>query len=154
MPKTLHFNKTTTSAGQWALVPGDRETEDWLATAKPPIFLKPLTNAKQRSLSQNALMWKWYGEIANFMGDTIDWAHRFTKLYHGVPILRRDSEKFRKIYDEFIRPHDIPTKLVMIGLIDVTSALNTKQCSELCTTAIQYWAEKGLALTVPDQMFD
>jgi hypothetical protein len=154
MAKTLQFHKVLTPAGQYTLAPANAECEEFIGKAPATVYLKPLTNAKQRSLSQNALMWKWYDEIARFQGVSVDHAHRFSKLHHGVPILRRDSEDFRKIYDAHIKPHEYVAKLEMIGLVDVTSALNTAQCTELCETLISYWGEQGLSLTIPDQMFD
>lgn len=89
------------------------------------------TDSKPRSLSQNAIAAVWYEQISRELGeDTPGAVKRFCKLHYGVPILRRDDADFRELYDAAIKPLPYERKLKAIGLIRVTSEMNTAQLSE------------------------
>lgn len=86
---------------------------------------------KPRTLSQNALAAVWYKQVSDELGeDTAAGVKRFCKLHAGVPILRRDDDDFRSLYDESIKPMCYEMKLKAIGLIRVTSEMNVSQLSE------------------------
>lgn len=89
---------------------------------------------KSRSGSQNAISHCWYEQIANELAeDTPAGVKRFCKLHYGVPIMRRDDEDFRELYDASIKPLPYEQKLQAIGLIPVTSLMNVSQLSEYLT---------------------
>lgn len=89
---------------------------------------------KDRSGSQNAISHCWYEQIANELGeDTPAGVKRFCKLHYGVPIMRRDDEDFRELYDGSIKPMPYEQKLKAVGLIPVTSLMNVSQLSEYLT---------------------
>lgn len=89
------------------------------------------SSEKPRTLSQNALAAVWYKQVADELGeDTPADIKRFCKLHAGVPILRRDDEDFRDLYDASIKPLAYEVKLSIMGLIRVTSEMNVSQLSE------------------------
>jgi hypothetical protein len=67
-----------------------------------------------RSTQQNALAFKWYGEISVELGDRLPHEVRaYCKLHHGVPI-RREDEDFREVYDRVVRPLPYEHKLALM----------------------------------------
>jgi hypothetical protein len=93
-----------------------RDVDVWCA------FLKKATlpmvvawkQGDDRTTAQNALLYRWYGEIAN---ETEGWlphdARAYCKLHLAVPI-RREDEDFRVKYDEMLRPLPYQTKLALM----------------------------------------
>ena len=133
------------------LAPSTPAAEAWLQKQSGRVCIKHVTESEQRSLAQNALTWKWYGEIAEFIGYSVEDAHRYCKLHYGVPILRRDSDEFRKTYDKFLKPLMYEQKLVAVDIISVTSILSKKQMSEYCDTLYREWVSRGCPLTQPEE---
>jgi hypothetical protein len=93
-----------------------RDVEVWRA------FLKKATlpmvvawkQGDDRSTQQNALAFKWYGEISVELGDRLPHEVRaYCKLHHGVPI-RREDEDFREVYDRVVRPLPYEHKLALM----------------------------------------
>lgn len=104
-----------------------------------------------RSLSQNALMWRWAGEAAEQRGDmTADEVQREWKLRHGVPILRADSEQFRAVYDAALRSLTYPMKLELMRHIAVTSDMTVRQMVRFLDAVDRECADNGIRLTEPD----
>jgi hypothetical protein len=67
-----------------------------------------------RSTQQNALAFKWYGEISTELGDRLPHEVRaYCKLHHGVPI-RREDDDFREVYDRVVRPLPYEAKLALM----------------------------------------
>ena len=113
-------------------------------------------HGRKRSLDQNNLAWKWYGEIAEQLGDrTVEDVHRYCKLHIGIPILRADSEEFREVYDRLIRPLGYEAKLEYMGLpldMAVTRAMTTAQLTRFLDTMTRIFGEQGVMLTQPDDL--
>ena len=121
------------------------------------VHIKPAT--KDRSLNQNRLMWRWFKDAEDHQnGQMKAWEYRaHCKLYFGVPILRRDSESYKEIYDRLIKQRfTIEEKLsLMVEPMEfpVTSAMNVKQKTEFLD-AMREWLEgEGIVLTNTEEMF-
>lgn len=90
-----------------------------------------LTTGKQRSLDQNAQLAVWYAQVATELRQQSEAEVKAEcKLRIGVPIMRRDDEDFRAMYDRVVKPHDYETKIQMMGWMPLTSLMSTKQLSE------------------------
>ena len=102
---------------------------------------------KHRSLEANALSHVWYREIAKQAGDrTPEEVKRECKLTCGVPILRTESEDFRKMYDKVVKGHDYETKLEVMDYLPLTSLMNKEQMSEYMDTIHYKYTNAGYQL--------
>lgn len=112
-----------------------------------------------RSLDQNALSHRWYGQIAKAGEyDTVG-ARRFCKLHFGVPIMRAGEtklcENFRAGWDSLIKTRmTYPEKLGLMDWWPVTSLMDWKQMREFLTAIQTHFVEKGLILTGRDMGWD
>jgi len=103
-------------------------TKPWRITVEPW--------AKNRSRDQNALAWKWNGEISKQGGEyTPDQVHQRAKLTYGVPILLAESTKFQ---DFWSRVSDLFPTLeektdLLMPMTPITSIMNTKQMAQYLT---------------------
>ena len=105
-----------------------------------------------RSAEQNALIWKWNGEIAAQKGDeTADEIHAQNKLRIGIPILREDDD-FRELYDATIRPLPYERKLELMkgDLFAVTRIMSVKEMTRYLDAVFAEWTERGFVLTQPE----
>jgi hypothetical protein len=85
---------------------------------------------KPRTLSQNAIAAVWYGQVERELReDTAAGVKRYCKLHYGVPIMRADDEEFRSLYDTAIKPLPYEKKLLAMGLMPLTSLMDTGQLS-------------------------
>jgi hypothetical protein len=115
----------------------------------------PLTVAYRqgddRSAEQNALAFRWYGEIANELGDRLPHEVRaYCKLHHGVPI-RREDEDFREVYDRIVRPLPYEAKLaLMVEPIDfpISRDMTVKQMTRYLDAIQAEFAH--VRLTMPE----
>lgn len=106
---------------------------------------------EDRSLSQNALQFKWAGEAAAQLGDrTADEIQREWKLTLGVPILRSENDDFRAFYDEALRPRTYEQKLAAMRYVPVTSIMTVPQMTAFLDAVYRQCVEQGIALTLPD----
>lgn len=130
-----------------------------IQAARLPLFVETRDEA-DRSEAQNRTCWMWYGEAARQGLLEPQWhperpptpedAHREAKLRCGVPILRRDSEPFRDVYDRLIKPLPIEEKVQAMDLINVTSIMSKDQASEYMDAVWDHFASvKGGRLTRP-----
>jgi hypothetical protein len=104
-----------------------------------------------RSLEQNRLAFKWYGEMSEQLGDmsTAEY-HAFCKLHYGVPILRAEDDEWRQVYDEAIKPLPYETKIKAIAIMPVTSHMTTKQMTQYLDAVYEAYTAKGVLLTRPE----
>lgn len=108
---------------------------------------------ESRSTDQNAMFYALYRDIAHQAEDQTDLdIRRFCKLHFGVPILRRDSEKFRERYDQTIKTNlTYEQKLLSMDILDVTSLMGKKQGSEYIDTIVREYSQLGFALAHPSE---
>lgn len=105
-----------------------------------------------RSLDQNALHWKWAGEVAAQLGDrTADDVQRRWKLEIGVPILRAEDDEFRAFYDVALKPRTYEQKLAAMRYVPVTSIMSVPQMSQFMDAVFRECQEQGIVLTVPHE---
>lgn len=111
-------------------------------------YLRVTPSTKKRSLDANALSHVWYAEIAKQKGDqsAFDYKNQ-CKLHFGVPILRRDSEKFKAFYDRFFKQLSYPEKLAAMKYISITSTFDKTQMSEYLREIERTFAGEGIILT-------
>ena len=79
---------------------------------------------------------------------TIDKA--YCKLHFGVPILRRDSVKYKEAYDEKVKAFPYETKLMFMAepySFPVTSMMNVAQHSEFLEMVERHFSQEGFELT-------
>lgn len=115
--------------------------------AKFPVTIEIHSAKSTRSLDQNALSHVWYRTISSQSGDcTIEEVKRECKLTCGVPILRADSEEFRRLYDKVIKTHDYPTKLEMMDLLPVTRIMSVDQMQEYLDQVYRKYSQAGFFL--------
>ena len=109
---------------------------------------------KDRTLDQNALWAAMYTRISDTCGDSTAYGaqqvKRYLKLHIGVPILRRDDEEFKALYDRIIKPHDYETKLKVMEMVRVTSEFNTKQGAEYTESIVRHYHDNGVAVFFDD----
>jgi hypothetical protein len=107
---------------------------------------------KDRTATQNSMTFEIYTTIGKQLngGDT-DHARNECKLTVGVPILREESEDFRKIYDKCIRPLPYEDKIEAMNLISVSSIMTTKQCSRYIDSLLDVYTQKGVDFSYLNQ---
>ncbi|GGA45880.1 hypothetical protein [Pelagibacterium lentulum] len=121
-----------------------------------PPFTCSISKGGRRSVAQNKLAFKWYGEIAEQLPgtfETVEDARAHCKLHHGVPIIRAVDEDFRQAYDEKIRPAPYPFKLALMKAPfdwPITSKMNTKQLSAYLDAVHREFSGQGVELTIPE----
>ena len=105
-------------------------------------------DGRKRSDGQNRLQHAMYREIGKQLYGN-DWklAKRECMLTIGVPILRRESERFKTLYDKVIGTGkratiDHQTKLDFMDVLDVSSALSVAGANEYIETIYSTYAEK------------
>ena len=118
-------------------------------------FTVDITEGRDRSTEQNRLAFKWYLEISEQTGEDREDVRARCKLEVGVPILRKEQEKFRAAYDRAIRPLPYPDKLGFIRDTDfpVTRMMNVEQMSRYLDLVFRRHAEMGIALTIPPDRY-
>lgn len=100
-----------------------------------------IQNPKHRSVDQNDMKEFQVTEIAKHChgGNERD-ARRQIKLEVGVPILRRDNEDFKAMYDRIVKPHDYETKLEIMDWLPVTSTMTVTQMKECIENTFDHFA--------------
>jgi len=112
-------------------------------------FTLTIKEGKPRTLSQNALVHKWFGEIAKQTHESADQVKRECKFYQGCPILMADDPAFV----DFIRNLSHLTteqKIAAMDYIAVTSIMDTKQLGAMCDAVHRKYSAQGIILTHPE----
>ena len=106
---------------------------------------------KARSLDQNAISHAWYEQLARELKqeDALGWKC-YSKLHHGVPILRAEDEEFRAFYDTSIKGMDYEKKLAAMKYLPVTSLMTKPQLSKYLEAMQQDFARMGVQLEFPE----
>jgi len=105
---------------------------------------------KARSLDQNAISHAWYEQIARELkdDDLIGWK-AYSKLHHGVPILRLEDDQFKAFYDAAIKPLTYEQKLSAMKYTPVTSIMTKPQLSKYLEAMQSDFMAKGVYLEFP-----
>lgn len=100
-----------------------------------------------RSENQNYVVHGWYAQIERELReDTPEGIKRFCKLHYGVPIMRAEDETFRELYDTVIKPLPYEKKLLAMGLMPLTSLMNTDQLSRFMKEMQEAYRPRGVFL--------
>lgn len=111
-------------------------------------WLKLTPSTQKRSLDANALSHVWYAEIAKQRGDQSAFDYKCQcKLHFGVPILRRDSDKFKAFYDRFFKSLSYHEKLATMKYISISSTFDKTQMNEYLNEIEKTYAGEGIILT-------
>lgn len=110
---------------------------------------------RNRTTEQNALIHKWFSEIAMQKGDEsmLD-VKAYCNLTYGRPIKVRDdpewSAVFGYLFDQL--PHDKKLKAIRVLDVPFTRSMNVSQLSEYMTEMQRDYREQGFVLTDPEAM--
>lgn len=121
---------------------------EWVEGLPIP-FTLTMREGKVRSLSQNALLHKWFGEIARQTHSTADQVKRECKFYQGCPILMADDPQFVAFLSH-LKNLTVEQKIAAMDYISVTSVMNTKQLSAMCDAVEAKYLPQGIRLTQPE----
>lgn len=121
---------------------------EWVEGLPIP-FTLTMREGKVRSLSQNALLHKWFGEIARQTHSTADQVKRECKFYQGCPILMADDPQFVAFLSH-LKSLTIEQKIAAMDYISVTSVMNTKQLSAMCDAVEAKYLPQGIRLSQPE----
>ena len=121
---------------------------EWVEGIPIP-FTLTVKEGKVRTLSQNALLHKWFGEIAKQTHDTADQVKRECKFYQGCPILMADDPQFVAFLSN-LKNLTVEEKIAAMDYISVTSVMTTKQLSAMCDAVEAKYLPQGVRLTQPE----
>jgi len=116
----------------------------------PIPFTLTMREGKVRSLSQNALLHKWFGEIAKQTHSTADQVKRECKFYQGCPILMADDPQFVAFLSN-LKELTVEQKIAAMDYVAVTSSMNTAQLSAMCDAVMAKYLPQGVRLTIPEE---
>lgn len=102
----------------------------------------------KRKLTQNALAFEWYGQVAIHLGDhTVEEVHAISKLHVGVPLMRSEDAEYSAAYDLAIKPLPYETKLEAMKYWPTTRLMNKEQMSSYLEQLQRFWAQRcGIVL--------
>lgn len=121
-----------------------------MITGLPLPFTITIGDGDKRSLSQNALLWRWNGEIAKWRGDTTaEEVHQENKFLIGCSILMRDDENFVR-FVERLSGLSYEEKLDAMDYLSVTSIMTPSQMSEFMDNVYRKFSQKGCPMTLPE----
>lgn len=115
----------------------------------PLPFTITVSEGKTRTDSQNALIHKWFGEIAKQTNESADQVKRECKFYQGCPILMAEDPLF-VAFVEKIAHLTTEEKIAAMDYVSVTSVMTTKQLSKMCDAVQRKYLGQGLRLTDPE----
>jgi len=116
---------------------------DALKEQKRPFVVELLP--AHRTIPQNRLFYLMYDIIGKQLyGGDSEHARNECKLTIGVPILRRDSEKFHETYDRLIKPASYEDKLAMMEYISISSLFDKAQGTEYIKKIFDTYSQKGV----------
>ena len=108
----------------------------------------------KRSVAQNRLAFKWYGERAKQLGTSRRWERAYCKLHHGTPILLAASDDFNDVFGRIIQGLPYLDQMRLIERLSVTRYFSAAQFTEYLNDIQRESAEQGLVLTQPAGMYE
>ena len=115
--------------------------EGWVCDIHPP----------KRTLSQNALIHKWFGEIATQTNESVDEVKLDCKGYQGVPMLLAEDQEFAEFYEKFRAMYpDAEQRRKALKWVPVTSIMTTSQLGRFADAVFREYSQQGIRLTVPE----
>jgi hypothetical protein len=114
------------------------------------------TTSKDRTLDQNALFAALYVRISETLGDgtaqDISEFKKYCKLVIGVPIMRRDDERFNNGWNRYFAGRSYEEQLFLMGDnplfgvdgFPVTRLFDTKQGAEYTESVVRHFAQQSV----------
>jgi hypothetical protein len=106
---------------------------------------------KVRTLSQNALLHKWFGEIAKQGDLSASQAKGQCHHEYGLPIRLRDPQ-FAWLWNNSAAKLDYEKRCAVLasGQFQISSKMNTKELSEYMDSMHAEYNQRGIYLTIPE----
>jgi len=124
----------------------------FIAQAEQPYTVTWQRGGK-RSLSQNALLHRWYDDIAKHYGDqtAMQVKGECHKVY-GLPIRLRD-EAFAWVWNKVgaDRTYEQQCRIFERGIFAMTSAMTTTELKEYMDAMHTHYRQQGVHLTEPEE---
>ena len=121
---------------------------EWVEGLIPP-FTLTYRDGKVRTLNQNALIHKWFGEIAKQTHSATDQVKRECKFYQGCPILMADDPQFCEFLSN-LKSLTVEQKIAAMDYVAVTSAMTTKQLGRMGDAMRAKYLPQRIQLTDPE----
>ena len=121
----------------------------WLASLSGdafPISLEWKPYKESRSLSQNALMWMWNTEVVTQL------KAKWPRQYEGwTPETIHDLQKHTFLgYEDKVMIDIVTKERTTKSVLKSTTNLDTGEMTFFMDLVYQYWAEKGIFLSIPE----
>lgn len=109
------------------------------------------TIGRKRSLNQNDIAAVWYQQLERELpeDDALGWK-AYSKLHHGVPILRAEDADFRSMYDDALKGLTYEQKLKVMRVLPVTSLMTKLQISKYLEAMQADFGNRGAWLAFPE----
>lgn len=114
-------------------------------------FTVSIADGASRSLNQNALLHKWYGEVAQQLGDISAMAVKGRcHVAYGVPIRRRDPV-WARIWDKLFGKLTYEQQCFLFekGVLAMTREMTVKELIEYMDAMAVDYRSQGVVLTEP-----
>jgi len=132
--------------------PEDADTLCRYLVGLPMPFNVTVKDGESRTLPQNALLHKWFGEIAKHHGDR-DTADVKGQMHRdlGLNIRLRDPV-FAWVWKHTgeLLPYEKQCKLLASGALGLSSGMSSPQLKEYMNAIQKDCAEKRIAITIPE----
>lgn len=128
-----------------------KAAQEWIAELwREKKWLKLSIHAGLRSLDANALSHVWYGQIAEFEGQSIEGVRNQCKLLYGLPILRSDLKDQRVNQFYLAMGFDswpYAAQLAAMRYSNITSLMTPKQMGLYLDTVQKEYEDQNLKLS-------
>jgi hypothetical protein len=125
-----------------------------MITGLPLPFTITIGDGDKRTLSQNALIHKWFGQIAAHYGDmTAMEVKGECHVAYGVPIRRRDpvwSRVWERMFDGLT--YEQQCFLFERGILAMTREMTVKQLTEYMDAMQAHYRAQGVSLLDPEAL--
>lgn len=114
-------------------------------------FTVSIADGAARSLNQNALLHKWYGQIAEQLGDISAMAIKGQcHVAYGVPIRSRDPV-WRRIWESLFAKLTYQQQCFLFerGVLAMTREMTVKELTEYMDAMAREYRAQGVVLTEP-----
>lgn len=115
-----------------------------------------ISDGDHRTNEQNRLQHLWNAELAEQRKDAnAEYYRAYNKLCYGVPILRAEDDDFRAKYDKHVKGLTFEIKIALMSEpfdFPVTRLMTKKQKSRFLDDVFRGWTEKGMMLTLPNEV--
>lgn len=126
-----------------------------LISARDMPFTVAIKQGKHRTNNQNALMHKWFQEIATQLGDRdASEVKAHCKLEYGIKMLHSENMEFQEQWNRLIRGRYTHEELLALMLpphdYPVSRIMNTKQMVRYMDAIQRDYSAQGVHLTDPE----